>query len=325
MVWRLQAIYLGEPSLGKSSIKNSPESRRALPSNKMSANYHRALLTAKGDKMIPRYFVVLLLLTSLAVAQQGEQLILISPLIGDTLDLKENTQYSVFPSIPGFQWAVFLQWNDSAAIARICTGRWERGQVVFQYDTVQIEDLHLLQKRIDQRSLLKRGATVDIFLKNGGFERGELIALRDSAFVLVTNEGRQNHPLYDRSEGALVIPMSEAVRVVRKGSSFRSSPVVTGGLLGRALGAALGFGEGTHEETRTGFFGGKRQVTVFAEQNVRIGIFHNGILGALIGGAYGLIVGGDDEILPERWTDATPLKPYVRQVYSMQPQQRIIP
>lgn len=68
-----------------------------------------------------KWLLIIFLFTTVEkLYSQDEKLpIVISPLIGDTLTLKERNYYKLFPTIDGFQWSVFYLNSDSSLSAAI--------------------------------------------------------------------------------------------------------------------------------------------------------------------------------------------------------------
>jgi len=63
-------------------------------------------------------FIILSLFTS-SLAQENEKPFIVSPLIGDTLSLKERDYYNLLPTINGFQFAIFYLNADSLIDVRV--------------------------------------------------------------------------------------------------------------------------------------------------------------------------------------------------------------
>ena len=65
------------------------------------------------------HYLIGLLFCTQALGQIQEKPIVISPLIGDTLDMAEQNNYLLLPTMAGFQWAVFYLNADSSLKVRV--------------------------------------------------------------------------------------------------------------------------------------------------------------------------------------------------------------
>jgi hypothetical protein len=130
---------------------------------------------------IKQQFLILALfvfVSACALGQTQDRPIVISPLMGDTLDAKERGQYRLFPAFEGFQWAVFYLNADSSLKARVMLL-----QDGIQRDTVieHYRKLSELRYRIEQIDRI--GAKGDIT----GLEK---ITLKDGSEVIGTIESQ---------------------------------------------------------------------------------------------------------------------------------------
>lgn len=132
-------------------------------------------------------FLLLGLCSVVAFAQQQERPIVVSSLIGDTLDAMERDSYQLFPSLDGFQWAVFYLNSDSSLAAKVTLLRdGVQGDTIIKrtYMLYTLRDYIPLREQAIKDSSQDKGSDNVLSLNNGKIIHGELLSVRDNAVVV---------------------------------------------------------------------------------------------------------------------------------------------
>jgi hypothetical protein len=90
---------------------------------------------------LTRWFFILCVLPLVhpwVLGQQQEKPVVVSPVIGDTLDAKEREKFQLFPNVKGFEWAVFYFGADSSLVVKACLldDGVRRDTIIARYRTV---------------------------------------------------------------------------------------------------------------------------------------------------------------------------------------------
>jgi hypothetical protein len=231
-----------------------------------------------------------------ASVQEAWQPLIVSPLIGDTLDARERDTYVLFRDFGQFQWAVFFLGPDSMVRARIA---YLRGETT-GFDTLETGfSLYALRNRIEktyslflERSLKKDETEIEVRLRNGKELKGEFLAVRDSSIVLATDSSLAGSRTARDWKSVSAHPFRDIESILIPGTSWTA--------LGALIGAGLGAAGGSAATDEKGFLAPSKSQMALA----------GGILGGLLGLAIGSGASIDDVTYSAR--DFELLKPHAR-------------
>ena len=243
-------------------------------------------MISQGDILMKPFIIFFMLLLGLISqqmmnAQEQRKPIIVSPLIGDTLNSDEREHYRLFPWIEGFQWAVFYFNADSTLDARVSVLK--KG---VQHDTVMNRCISLGSLQKDLQSLEKLtmdgqeggGAEVAVVLADHHKIEGTLLSVRDTTIVISLKSEPHIRKGTLPGEDTVALNSSHIQKIIIRGHSHllvaQGVGLVVGGVAGAIIGGA--------QPTGVGGFSGVEQGA-----NVAQGLW----LGAVIGLAGGTIVG----------------------------------
>lgn len=171
---------------------------------------------------------------------QKEKPIQISALIGDTLDLVERNFYELFPSIEGFQYAIYTLSNDS--LVKVNVYYLSGDEIRNTVNTIQIKSLKNIRdwvNKIDGDYEPKEfGEKISIKKLNGEIIEGELVYVRPNSIIFIPMY-EPNYKLQEYIDLIEVYKFSELASItIINESDFTSSCLRIGGLA--ALGAIIG-------------------------------------------------------------------------------------
>jgi hypothetical protein len=127
--------------------------------------------------------------------------------------------------------------------------------------------------------LLAHGAKVVLFLKDGGDEAGELLAVRDTALLIDTLEDRGEDTTATQIAGIISVNRGAIQTLIVRGESLRIKGILYGALIGAGLGAAIGLADGNDPDWPSpGHTAGQKAL---------IGLSYGAPLGASMGGIIG--------------------------------------
>ncbi|MBT8379101.1 MAG: hypothetical protein KJN64_07715 [Ignavibacteria bacterium] len=142
--------------------------------------------------------ILILLKASVTSGQSNGTPIIVNPLIGDTLSLKERDYYILFPDIAGFQTAVFYLNPDSSLSADVkytLDGQ-QRDTLIKNYKNLESLNYHIYARyALDhehpesainiQPSDYRRGSQINIYNEGGELISGELLSVRENSLVIL--------------------------------------------------------------------------------------------------------------------------------------------
>jgi len=232
---------------------------------------------------------------------QQEKPIKISALIGDTLDLVERDFYELFPSIEGFQYAIYTLSNDS--LIKVKVFYLSEGEL---RDTINITGITSLDnirdhvKKIDEEfQQNEMGQKISIMKLNGESIEAELVSVRPNSIIYIPYY-QPSYTLEDYIAFLEINKFSElkSITIINE-SDFTSSCLRIGGLatLGVIIGGALaqGASSGAFKAAAAGI-----AVTIFIAA---------GIIGGIL---WEILATNDEEIEMDKDFDYKSLKPYAR-------------
>jgi hypothetical protein len=226
--------------------------------------------------------------------------VVVSPLIGDTLDVRERRTYDLLPGVADFRWAVFFRERDYTVSALVATERngssRERmvelrctiaglRQKIEQHQVVRVEPRPRMQGLIPPRE--KRGERLVIQTLYGERVEAELLAVWDDSLIVGSDEFIPGSRALEGIGYVRLIPSEELGSVVIEGSSYRTAGAVAGAVLGAVVGAiaAGGYQHG----------GGGSGTSVLRNLCVpffsAMAMYGGAVLGAGVGGVFGYGVG----------------------------------
>jgi len=135
------------------------------------------------------FVVVFNSLTSLA--QESEKPFIVSPLIGDTLSLKERDYYNLLPTINDFQWAVFYLNPDSTLDAKVTYHKNSspKDTIINNYRSLKSLLIHLNAAENPEtiNPIQKEdyaGNEVTVLYKDGNQYSGNLLSASSSSLII---------------------------------------------------------------------------------------------------------------------------------------------
>lgn len=232
---------------------------------------------------------------------QQEKPIQISALIGDTLDLVERDFYELFPSIEGFQYAIYTLSNDSLVNVKVYYLSGD--EIMDTVNTIRIKSLKNIRdwvNKIDGDYEPKElGGKISIERLNGEMIEGELLYVRPNSIIFIP----MYEPNYKPEEYIDLIEVYKfseltSITIINE-SDFTSSCLRIGGLaaLGLIIGGAIGQAGSSKgfEELGAGIFGAILMVA--------------GLVGGIM---WEIIASNDEEIDLDKDFDYKSLKSYAR-------------
>jgi len=179
-------------------------------------------------------FVLVLLLSSLPLfAQECEKLFVVSPLIGDTLSLKERDYYSLLPTIKDFQFAVFYLNPDNLLDVRVSykTRNGIRDTLIGKYKSLEKFRLQLLKTDI------AKSRHVTAYFENNTSISGSFLSINNDS-VLIYSEDCKEATL--NSNCFTTINNNEIKKFVISGESNIGNSVVWCTIIDFVAGPAIG-------------------------------------------------------------------------------------
>ena len=184
-------------------------------------------------KNINSLLIVCLILCSITITNaQQEKPIQINALIGDTLDLVERDYYSLFPTIDGFQYAVYSQYQDS--LIKVTVYYLSEGEIRDTTNIIGLKSLENIRERVNKIDQGYRpnemGKKISIKKLNGETIEGEFLYVQPNSIIIIPIY----EPTYNLEEYIDLIEsykFSElsSVTIINE-SSFTSSCLRIGGL-----------------------------------------------------------------------------------------------
>jgi hypothetical protein len=177
--------------------------------------------------------LLLIALSSPALGQNIIDLVELSPVIGDTLDKKENDLLELVTGVKDFQWAVFFKNDDNSV--RMKYTYFQQGELQYSFDfSFGMKDE--LKETIEDRYYERNGSQVIVTTKNGDSHTGELLLLKNGG-ILIDPSGHRSYTGLQNAGASLQFIDSDDIELV----SIPGKSDITGGL---AYGALAGFAAG---------------------------------------------------------------------------------
>ena len=177
--------------------------------------------------------IVCLILWSVTLTNAQQEIpIQINSLIGDTLDLVERDYYSLFPTIDGFQYAVYNQYQDS--LIKVTVYYLSEGEIRDTTNIIGLKSLENIRERVNKIDWdyepNEFGKKITIKTIDGDIIEGELLYVQPNSIIIITIY----EPTYNLEEYIDLIEsykFSElsSVTIINE-SSFTSSCLRIGGL-----------------------------------------------------------------------------------------------
>jgi hypothetical protein len=191
-----------------------------------------------------KWLLILFLFTTVEkFYSQDEKLpIVISPLIGDTLTLKERNYYKLFPTIDGFQWSVFYLNADSslsAAITYVQDNK-TKDTLVGLSSSLNKMKQYIHDTEFSKSVINENGAEVSAQLNNGGMISGNLLSVRQAS-ILIYNSNRQINDNELDYNLIYNVKQRDIEKLTIKGQSNVLKGMGIGLLAGIGLGALVGY------------------------------------------------------------------------------------
>lgn len=149
-----------------------------------------------------------------------------------------------------------------------------------------------------------QGARVVLMLRHQQKISGRLLAVRDSALVISTNE-TQERKFDARAPGLLVVKNQNIRRVIVKGESKVLKGVAKGFVIGAGIGTLIGFAASDRQESDSW------QVVTAEAQAATLGIW-GGVAGSIVGVLASAASNKDKAIYPAINHDFSALKPFAQ-------------
>lgn len=245
---------------------------------------------------------ILVLVSTHALGQERDKPIIVSPLIGDTLDATERDHYQLFPNIVGFQRAVFYLNPDSSLRVKVALLQdgVKQDTVIERYHTLAALRNYFEQVTLGETKG-RNGSEIVLLLNNGRKITGELFSVRDTALVISTVEVDKVNDLATLSAGIIVVPSQDILHVTIEGKSNVLAGMGWGILIGAGGGALFGYA-------------GHREPALFtASEDAFIGGILLGLCGLVVGTIVGIATStSDKEIEPLPNHDFSSLRPFTR-------------
>ena len=147
------------------------------------------------EKVLGYLFIILLCVFSPnnVFTQKLEEPVIIHPIIGEKLDRAEEEYFKLFPTIENFQEAVFYMNPDSTSQAFISytLNGTLRDTIIENYVSANRLRKYIDQKlaaEINAEQIVDRGRYITILHSGENIKTGELLAVRDSSFLLLNME-----------------------------------------------------------------------------------------------------------------------------------------
>jgi hypothetical protein len=226
--------------------------------------------------------------------------VVLSPLIGDTLDVKERRTYDLLPGYADFRWAVFFRERDytvSALVGSERNGASQETMVELRYTIAglrqKIEQGHArnvatsygMQELIPARE--RRGKRLVMQTLYGERVEAELLSVRDDALIVGSDEFISGSQHLDGIGYVRVIPSEELENIVIEGKSYKTAGTVVGAVAGALVGAVT---TRSSRRSRTSFRGSSGEYLPFGMLALDTQLA-GAALGAGIGGLLGHAVG----------------------------------
>ncbi len=263
---------------------------------------------------LTHWFFILCSLTLVhpwVLGQEQDKPIVVSPLIGDTLDVAEREHFGLFPNLKGFEWAVFYLNPDSSlkVKASLLEDRARRDTMIARYRTLTALQNHigLVAQKDVEVGFKAEGREVTLILKDGTAITGELLSVRDSSLVVDVLNRAWEVDVPSHSKGIVVVRNHRVQSAVIKGKSNVLKGMGLGTLIGAGSGAIVGAARG--DTPRTFPYGG----TSTAREKAVAGAIGLGAVGFLVGTVVGLISSSrDKDVEPLLNQDFSSFRPVAR-------------
>lgn len=140
-------------------------------------------------KNINSLLIVCLILCSITITNaQQEKPIQINPLIGDTLDLVERDYYSLFPTIDGFQYAVYNQYQDS--LIKVSVYYLSKGEIRDTANIIGLRSIENIREQVNKVDLdykpNEMGKKISVKTTNGEIIEGELLYVQPNSITIIS-------------------------------------------------------------------------------------------------------------------------------------------
>ncbi len=234
----------------------------------------------------------------LAQAQEGRNPFQVSPLIGDTLDPVEREYFHLFPTIEGFQWAVFYPNPNNTIGARVAflDGDILRDSLIKYYGSSSSLREHL--RRMDEsqrRDRDDRGAEIAVALSDSQTIRGRLLAVRDSEIVVAPDIRQHIKGGTLLKEGIIAVKNNNIQKVYVEGHSR----ILLGAGIGFAAGLVMGAVAASGNEPKpTGSRAGDALYDAFEPLSKTFYALEGALVGAGVGALLGGAASSSDKDIP---------------------------
>jgi hypothetical protein len=169
--------------------------------------------------------------------------VVVSPLIGDTLDARERSAYGLLPGHPGFRWAVFFRERDytvSALVGSERNGVSQETMVELRYTIAGLrQKIQRDQVQIVAESRERRGKDLVVYTRSGEKVCGELLSVREDALLIASEKYIPGSHFFGGMGYVRPIQFSEVGNVVIEGRSYRSGGAVVGAVAGGIVGGVI--------------------------------------------------------------------------------------
>jgi hypothetical protein len=265
------------------------------------------MFTTRSVEKLTHWFLVVCALGVLharALGQEQVKPIVVSPLIGDTLDTAERDHYQLFPNLAGFEWAVFYLNPDSSLSVKVSLleDGARRDTIISGHGALTALQDHIrlvAQKDVELafEGEKEEGADVVLVLNNGRELKGELVSVRDSSVLIALSR---------QIKGVLAVKDTMISRVTVKGGSRVLLGMGLGLLGGAVVGGAIGVSAGGSEDPVV--------LKLFAQT---VGGVVFGMAGAVVGTIVGGVIGANSkkdeaELYPSIAPERDALKKFAR-------------
>lgn len=254
------------------------------------ANDKRNKMKAKLLKAV----CLTLLLTTVNFPQNQDQLIRLTPELGDTIDVDEMKAIGLLNlnNYKGFQSLVFYNRGDTILVTKI-TCKKNDGELK---DTTIFSDLRLIsnlraslrQKELAYLNALDTRKPVNLITKNGDIYSGVIADVKDSGLVLLSRKSLiESDPEYNKVTKKY-FDKTNLSTVFIEGKSNIGSDVLIGTFSGILIGALIGLADGDDTEGWFRFTAGEKAL---------LGGLSFGGLGAIIGLISGVASSSSDKVV----------------------------
>jgi hypothetical protein len=242
------------------------------------------MFTTRRAEKLTQWFLVfcaLGILHAQSFGQQEPKPIVVSPLIGDTLDAAERDHFGLFPDLQGFEWAVFYLNPDSSLSVKVSLleDGARRDTIISGHGALTALQDHIrlvAQKDVELafEGEKEEGADVVLVLNNGRELKGELVSVRDSSVLIALSR---------QIKGVLAVKDTMISRVTVKGGSRVLLGMGLGFIGGAAVGVAVAIGVAVDRSVETSEIGKEFVTALLGGGLAPIGAVAGTIVGGVIG------------------------------------------